>query len=170
MLLAQGIEWGTIPTWISAVLSGGSVLMALHIIRRDRKKDERADAMKVLCWNSDKTEVVNGSDRAIRHVRVMAELKEYKGKRGPFRHRTVAETLRPGEEASIARNWGDNFFPEPVAVVFLDSDGKEWARDLRTARLYVCSPRRSFNKWLEFRVYSEKRERLLRQFTERRIT
>jgi hypothetical protein len=46
----MGVDWGSVPVWFSVILSGASVLMALRIILRDRKNEERADAMKVLCW------------------------------------------------------------------------------------------------------------------------
>lgn len=81
MQIAQGWDWGTIPAWFSAILSGGSVLLALYIILRDRKKAERADATQVVCWTSIdweaddfRTHVHNTSDRAIHDLMVWAWL------------------------------------------------------------------------------------------------
>ncbi len=37
----QDIQWGTVPTWISGLLSSASLFLALWIIKRDRAKAER---------------------------------------------------------------------------------------------------------------------------------
>jgi hypothetical protein len=89
----------------------------------------------------------------------MDQLKDPGGKRGPFRFRVVADTLRPGEEGELDQHWGEEFVPESFAVVFYDADGKQWARDLRTARLYECSPSVAFYR------FSRERTKLMRQFT-----
>ncbi|MFC7830718.1 hypothetical protein [Streptomyces sp. NPDC057375] len=60
------LDWGTVPTWASAVLTGGSLLLGFYILLRDRKKEERADALKIICWHERGeryvTHVLNASE------------------------------------------------------------------------------------------------------------
>jgi hypothetical protein len=41
--------WGTVAQWVGALLSGAAVLLALYLVQRDRLRDEREQAMKVVC-------------------------------------------------------------------------------------------------------------------------
>ena len=51
MLCIVRFEWGTVPAWVSGVLSGASVFLALWIIQRDRAKDERAQVARLVVVN-----------------------------------------------------------------------------------------------------------------------
>lgn len=42
--------WGTIPQWISGVGGSASLLLALYILLRDRRKESAAQAALVACW------------------------------------------------------------------------------------------------------------------------
>jgi len=44
------LEWGTVPAWVSAVLTSGSLMLGFYILLRDRRKEERRDATKAICW------------------------------------------------------------------------------------------------------------------------
>ncbi|GHG15489.1 hypothetical protein GCM10018777_31550 [Streptomyces albogriseolus] len=44
------IDWGSVPTWFSAIGTTGSLLATAGIIMRDRRKDQRTDAARVACW------------------------------------------------------------------------------------------------------------------------
>jgi len=44
---AGKVDWGNVPQWVSALLSGLSVLLALFIIFRDRRRAELEQAMKL---------------------------------------------------------------------------------------------------------------------------
>jgi len=42
--------WGTVGQWVSGFISAGALLLALHILLRDRKLREREQANEVACW------------------------------------------------------------------------------------------------------------------------
>lgn len=42
--------WGTVGQWVSGLASAGALLLAVHILLRDRKLREREQANKVACW------------------------------------------------------------------------------------------------------------------------
>ncbi|OHT89199.1 hypothetical protein [Mycobacteroides saopaulense] len=42
--------WGTVGQWVSGLISAGALLLALHILLRDRNIRQRAQADKVACW------------------------------------------------------------------------------------------------------------------------
>ncbi|MFD6329466.1 hypothetical protein ACFWGI_07815 [Streptomyces niveus] len=74
-----GLDWGTVPTWLSSFLTGGSLLLGFHILLRDRKKEERSEALKVVCWREDSSDVsetwtvhvLNTADRPITYPRLI---------------------------------------------------------------------------------------------------
>ena len=47
------VDWGNAPSWVAAVLSVGSIWIALYVLNRDGKRHEREQAVKVVCWYSD---------------------------------------------------------------------------------------------------------------------
>ncbi|MYX39013.1 MULTISPECIES: hypothetical protein [unclassified Streptomyces] len=144
MQTAQGMDWGTVPAWFSAILSGGSVLLALYIILRDRKKAEREDAMKVICWrdSSDEertTHVRNAAGRAIHHVRMLGWLRPNGGGTAEdvgFEGWGIAGLLHPDEDAEVTTLYrlGDRKIVH-WAVQFTDADGRQWVRELNSGRL-----------------------------------
>jgi len=46
------VKWGDAPSWVASILSGISVIMALSIIRRDRRKAEASQARRIQ-WVTD---------------------------------------------------------------------------------------------------------------------
>ncbi|MEU9756068.1 hypothetical protein AB0D90_23500 [Streptomyces althioticus] len=44
------IDWGSVPTWFSAIGTTGSLIATLTIVLRDRRKDEREDAACLAIW------------------------------------------------------------------------------------------------------------------------
>src|SRR5664280_2404232 len=44
------IDWGAIPTWFGAILTGGSLLLGFYLLLRVRRKEERAQIDKVMVW------------------------------------------------------------------------------------------------------------------------
>ncbi|WP_326791354.1 hypothetical protein OHA79_01315 [Streptomyces sp. NBC_00841] len=181
MQIAQDMDWGTVPAWFSAILSGGSVILALYIILRDRKKAERSDALKLICWDAFSNEaytthVINASDRAVHGVQVVCWLKgqSVPGEEYVFERFGVASDIRPGEEKTVATpRWlGDDRGQKciPWAVEFQDSDGLHWVRDLQTGRLHEQnqSPR-LFSRYtlMHWREVWRKR-RMIRAIAQRR--
>ncbi|WP_217572491.1 MULTISPECIES: hypothetical protein [unclassified Streptomyces] len=181
MKIAQGIDWGTVPAWFSALLSGGSVLLALYIIWRDRKKAEREDATKVICWSEDShdgrtTYVHNASSRAVHAAAAVIWLKGEKGARGGdvFQDAYLGHIIRPGEEASVETpRWlDDGAGPKcvPWAVQFQDSDGQRWVRDLTSAgRLHKgnTAPRLRWRVTTQYWRNVRHKRRKIRQITQR---
>jgi hypothetical protein len=45
------LDLGTVPAWVSGILSGVSLFLALWIIQRDRAKDERAQIARLVVVN-----------------------------------------------------------------------------------------------------------------------
>ncbi|MFD5545784.1 MULTISPECIES: hypothetical protein [Streptomyces] len=149
-----GIDWGTAPAWLSAVLTGGSLLLGFYILLRDRRKAEQADALKVICWSNRTdgyvTHALNASDRTIHNVMMHAMLRG--GQRAKeellFEGFGVAGTLRPGEEETVETPRRlDDVKVLPWAVSFTDSDGASWLRDMTTGRLHEYGRRRLVGKY-----------------------
>ena len=44
------IDWGNAPAWVGAVLTSGSLFLAVWILRADRKEKRRAVADKLTSW------------------------------------------------------------------------------------------------------------------------
>lgn len=138
MQIGQGLDWGTVPAWFSAVLGGLSTTLALYIIWRDRRKEERADAHRVICWESKTTpltaHVVNASDRAIYDVRFWVTRRV--GNAASSLRGGNQDVLKPGEEAILAYADPEEYEGYTSAsVTFQDSDGQNWTRSLSTRRL-----------------------------------
>ncbi|WP_327421158.1 hypothetical protein OG763_09905 [Streptomyces sp. NBC_01230] len=179
MQIAQGWDWGTIPAWFSAILSGGSVLLALYIILRDRKKAERADATQVVCWTSIdweaddfRTHVHNTSDRAIHDLMVWAWLppEQAPDAKHTYQGFPMAPVLRPGEETDcVVERWHKYQSVAPEAITYIDSDGQSWLREIRTGRVHARGPRRfdSRSRWRNF-AKTRRHARHIRRIVKRR--
>ncbi|MEU2866382.1 hypothetical protein ABZ672_50370 [Streptomyces mirabilis] len=162
-----GLDWGTVPAWASAFLTSGSLLLGFYILLRDRRKDERSEALKVICWSEygfagtpdDGMHVVhvwNTSDRPISHVAAFVDLRldDFDG----FERFGLAATVAPGEEITerVQRRLNHRkIFPKVVG--FTDGDGAEWVRELDTRRLYRAPhPRRHYSAVVRRRVRAAK--------------
>ncbi|WP_306334545.1 hypothetical protein [Streptomyces sp. KL118A] len=141
----DGLDWGTVPAWASAILTSGSLLLGFYILLRDRRKEERQEAAQVICWLEQtaalphecrryRTHVANQADRHVSGVHLVVE-HDPDITEG---HRIVdtsllAPLIRPGEEVSCDGADEVTVKPELVRrfdVTFLDADGTEWIRDL----------------------------------------
>ncbi|MCX5278300.1 hypothetical protein [Streptomyces virginiae] len=146
------IDWGSVPTWFSAIGTTGALFATVGIIVRDHRKTERTDAALIACWfdkpdveYADRTvrtgslRVRNTADRPVFAVNVIV---------GPFQHgyewRLIAQVLPSEQEKDLDVpfcRWGDGrgFSPAalgPVVVIFRDADNTEWIRELDSGRLY----------------------------------
>jgi hypothetical protein len=63
------LQPGAWSEWVGAILTGGSLILAFSILIRDRRKDVRAQAMRVLTWISDE-----GDDGCAMHVKNTSDL------------------------------------------------------------------------------------------------
>jgi hypothetical protein len=50
-LCIMHLDFGTVPAWVSGILSGASLFLALLIIQRDRAKDERVQVPRLVVVN-----------------------------------------------------------------------------------------------------------------------
>ncbi|MFF4248907.1 hypothetical protein ACFYY2_31195 [Streptomyces sp. NPDC001822] len=124
------IDWGTAPAWASAIGTSGSLLLGFAILLRDRRKEERQEAQKIVIhFNRDdknvKVHLLNTADRPILLPRVLCT--------GQVQVPFGQERVGPGEETTADISLyidGNRTFP--LAVLFLDGDGYRWARDLQT--------------------------------------
>ncbi|MEU6354457.1 hypothetical protein ABZ896_34890 [Streptomyces sp. NPDC047072] len=151
----SGADWGTVPAWLSAVLTGGSLLLGFYILLRDRRKAEQADALKVICCRNRgndgyTTHVLNASDRTVHNITMHGLLRGNPGEghRLLFEGFGMTGTLRADEEKTVEtpRRTGDTKVI-PWAVSFTDSDGATWLRDLTTGRLHEYGRSRLFGKY-----------------------
>ncbi|WP_327723925.1 hypothetical protein [Streptomyces europaeiscabiei] len=162
----SGIDWGTVPAWASTILTSGSLLLGFYILLRDRVKDERAEALKLICWSVDSADarrvhVLNLADRAFTHPYIIVAFEESDALASVGFATDRADVgglftlvddrvvvIRPGEEIvrDIPRREQEAI--QPIAVTFLDADGVVWTRELdgghltrRTSRgQYVIDP------------------------------
>ncbi|NWF28010.1 hypothetical protein HW130_17345 [Streptomyces sp. PKU-EA00015] len=157
-------DWGTVPTWFSALLTGGSLLLGFYILLRDRRKEEQEEARKLVChaetWATDDGTQVrlwaqNTSDRPFLYVWPMictvhtrpGGVWTMRTRGGQTDEHAVADAdagpLMPGER--LLRTWLEPDeeelvrSPARLSVVFKDSDGIEWVRVLPDQRLVRTS-------------------------------
>jgi hypothetical protein len=135
------MDWGTVPTWVSAFLTGGSLLLGFYILLRDRRKEERAEARKLVFsvhWEgngSHTVRVTNVSERAFLYVGLFNGDQweysfgnsEYEGD-GPM-HAGEYRVYRHDGSASGA-----------LAARFQDADGQNWVKIFDTHQL-IRAPR-----------------------------
>ncbi|MEW1548300.1 hypothetical protein [Streptomyces tsukubensis] len=139
-----GLDWGTVPTWISSLLTGGSLLLGFHILLRDRKKEERSEGLKVVCWHEYDSDisgtwtvhVLNTADRPITYPRVITRFSIASSVfLEPF---SIGAILPAGEELTWTSGPREPGAPKvsAVGIEFTDADGAEWVRDLDTRELH----------------------------------
>lgn len=139
----SALDWGSVPTWFSAIGTTGSLTAAITIIVRDRRKDRREDAARVACWLETKYEfkpasaeivVHNAATRPVFDVRVIMNpgQKQY----------LLSGVVKAGAEERFPVRHHDQFeyavddpppFTQPhcVAVTFRDVESAEWRYDLK---------------------------------------
>ncbi|WP_162637279.1 hypothetical protein [Streptomyces griseorubiginosus] len=133
------MDWGTVPAWLSAVLTGGSLTLGFYIILRDHKKQEEADARNVVCWDEYENKfrnvfILNKSARPIYGVSVFVRIP---GPEDGLEEFGSTAALRPDEETSVQVPRGDKGARwVPWCVGFTDSDGQHWMRDIETGKTY----------------------------------
>jgi hypothetical protein len=51
------INWGDVATWVTGSITAGSLWLGFSILRSDHKKEERAQAQRVLAWSDDRIHI-----------------------------------------------------------------------------------------------------------------
>ncbi|MFE6903593.1 hypothetical protein ACFVFJ_43340 [Streptomyces sp. NPDC057717] len=134
-----GLEMGTLPTWISAFLTGGSLLMGFHILLRDRRKEEREQAVGIVCWidrgsDENTVHILNTTARPISHAGVFVQIGVGEGP-GDIWGMSSIVAAGSDEIHTFPRRSDDNEKLIPTIVLFTDSHGIEWVRHLSTDTL-----------------------------------
>lgn len=130
------VEWGPVSAWVGSLLTGGSLLMGFNIMRRDRARDEAAEARLLSCRirgqrNDIVVHVTNAGSLPIHHLAVAvampSEVEAAGGKlprSGAFLP-VHALDIGPGEEEEL--RWSRDE-AHPLYVSFTDSSGRRWRR------------------------------------------
>lgn len=154
------VDWGTAPAWASSVLSGGSLLLAVSILARDRIEKRRASADKLSAWSTLQPAREDDADgpgyEYVLHVNIFNSndaplpyvvLEGYAD--GVNRTQEWFNDTRYGAPEPIQERSGyrisTGFWTAPrldrLYVVFSDLNGRERVRNLKTGK--YLSARRS---------------------------
>jgi hypothetical protein len=151
-------EWGSWAEWFTGLVTAGTLLIAILIIRRDRKKEERADADSFLAWQSMligipdhstftmHVQFFNAGNSPILRVTIRtppgAKEFAYQGlKRGPHEDIWI---VKPRESAETFVSLSELEIHPGLIVTFQDRRGRFWARDI-DSNVYVKD--RQLKKW-----------------------
>jgi hypothetical protein len=150
MTLASKVDWGTVPTWISALVTVLAFSVAASVFFHDRRKHQRADARMVTVAPLDPDDregdghtlvVTNLAERHIFDVRVHFVTEPSPGRLiagGDFQ---VQHAMGPGGGSNSAFSQSFLCGRALHAVSFEDADGVRWLRSLH-GRDLVRLPRR----------------------------
>ena len=127
-------DWGTVPDWIAAVGTSGSLLLGFSLLYRDRLHSDRRDAENVLCyldWVEGRLslQVHNTSTRLVQET-TFYYVDSSDDESPPLEslHRQRLPLL-PGARTSfeVATDAAPRL---PLFVTFRDTDGRYWLRQL----------------------------------------
>lgn len=123
-------DWGTVPTWASAILTSGSLILGFYILLRDRRKEEKEEARKlVFSMNTPQAgaphviRVINVSDRPFLSVGMFNadqwRTDQHAGDdpEGPLLPGQSREYMHDGPGSSAV-----------LAARFQDADGQNWVK------------------------------------------
>ncbi|MGW0819448.1 hypothetical protein ACWD00_40770 [Streptomyces viridiviolaceus] len=154
------IDWGSVPTWFSAIGTTGSLLATAGIIVRDRRKDQRTDAARVACWTEAPTAYEVGDDsvdlEAYRFLRVHntadRPVFDLFALVGPddsamYHRHDLGHVVPAGEQATFLVPFEQHSFgplppSRPAAVEFRDVERTTWVYDLSAGTLHRRRQRR----------------------------
>ncbi|MEV3972777.1 hypothetical protein AB0K68_32285 [Streptomyces sp. NPDC050698] len=146
----MAIDWGTIPTWVSGLGSTGALWVGAVTLRRAQDKERRSEADAVVCrdkrgdccgygrttthWIASTT---NGGGRPVYHVFLIT----YDSRTGTMgESHLLRNVLAPGVADHIHLPAPSPEWSRPAAIIFRDTDGTWWLRDLLEQSLYRQSP------------------------------
>lgn len=139
MTLAFKADWGTVPTWISAVVTVLAFSVAASVFFHDRRKHQRADARMVTAAPLDPDDkegdghtliITNLAERHIFDVRVHFVTEASPGRLVAGGDYQVEHAMGPGDRSNIALAQSFLCGRAPHAVSFEDADGGHWLRSL----------------------------------------
>ncbi|MEU1201612.1 hypothetical protein ABZ446_36080 [Streptomyces sp. NPDC005813] len=132
----DGRGLGQFSAWFSAIGTTASLFLALAILLRDKRKDDLAEARKlVISWQGPKDGVghkvciTNASDRPFIEAGVF-NLDQWRCDADP-----PNGPMLPGESRLYTH---DGVGSSALAVQFTDGDGENWVRSLHSHQLVRC--------------------------------
>ncbi|GAA2429783.1 hypothetical protein GCM10010433_32560 [Streptomyces pulveraceus] len=145
------VDWGTVPTWMSAIVTTFAFTVAAAVFFRDRHENHRADARSVIAHLADLEDddfgdvdgqiifIRNLATRPIFEVSVTFAQVDREGRatgrpgRPPHE---VARYIQPDVSRSL--NFDRSFLGDDsaaCAVFFKDVEGRRWARHIHDSSL-----------------------------------
>jgi hypothetical protein len=101
------MQSGSWAEWVSGIGTAGSLLLGFYILLRDRRKEDRAEATRVVSWFVNRPDgnvelnVTNGATRPIVNVGLVLSAIGDHGRRDVVRLFIIAPVLGPGDSASL---------------------------------------------------------------------
>ncbi|MFE6623258.1 hypothetical protein [Streptomyces sp. NPDC057740] len=124
-----GLDWGTVPAWASAILTSGSLLLGFYILLRDRRKEEKEEARKLVfsmstlqAGDPHVVRVTNVSDRPFLSVG-MFHADQWRTDQRPGED--PEGPLLPGQSREYRHNGSGS---STLAARFKDADGQNWVK------------------------------------------
>ncbi|MGA5183076.1 hypothetical protein [Streptomyces pseudogriseolus] len=144
----SAIDWGSVPTWFSAIGTSGSLVATTGIIVRDRRKAQRADAARVVGWVEalEPGEIEDGTRYLLVHNTADRPVFDVSAMTGPDAH----GTYRRKYLAHVVGADTPSTFSVPsdaVALEFRDVERTVWVYDFEAGTLHRRRNRR-VRSWL----------------------
>ncbi|MFD6937316.1 hypothetical protein ACFWAP_14355 [Streptomyces goshikiensis] len=167
----NGLDWGTVPAWFSAVLTGGSLLLGFYILLRDRRKAERNEALKVVAWTERgaddegsfiRIHVRNTADRPILYVNALYSKGDGSGKILSL-PATVPWVPKDEEISLDVPRYESGRRTLALGLSFQDADGFRWVKDISSHDVYRQTRHRRGDPSLRLLLTSFGTYRLYRQ-------
>lgn len=137
----MSVEWGPVSAWVGSLLTGGSLLLGFNIMRRDRARDEAAEARLLSCsLRGERSDVIvrvtNANSLPVHHLATAVDTPSAVDSAGGRIPRSVAFLpdhgidISPGaEDVEVFRTSRiDDNRVVPLYVSFTDSSGRRWRR------------------------------------------
>lgn len=138
------MQIGSLAEWVSGLATAGSLFLGFSILRRDRQKDDQAEAAQVVTWFINEPDgtvqlnVTNGGSRPIVHATFcLASVDEENKRAALWRIINVAPVLASGEGRTLPFSFAE-FHASTLHssyIQFRDANGISWRRDVRSGKL-----------------------------------
>jgi hypothetical protein len=138
------MQIGSWADWVSGIATALTFFLGFTILRRDRKKDESAEATRVVTWfvnqpgGEVELRITNGAIRPIVNVMFILAAIGLEGSNIPaYKVNNVASVLEPGESTSLHFPFSEFHANKlyPSRIQFRDANGANWQRNVISGRL-----------------------------------
>ncbi len=158
----SSINWGTVPDWVTGLLTAATLFLAVMILLGDRRRAKRAEADAFSTWPvfmgthavpdlpdyAVELHAYNAGDKPILYTMVMV-------RPGSPQHalQTMSTKPIPPQTEVVSKIGFDNiWYDSPLLIQFRDARGQTWLRDVNTNKYIGKS---QVNKW--YRKYGKTR-------------